>query len=86
MAPSKSTPLDVLDGVKPELARQGYGPTGPHPAVASESGYLTLRDGRYVYAEMDGEGCWQLLVYAGLRLTSIADPDGRDFPGDAVTQ
>lgn len=84
-----------LKRVKPELARQGHAPTGPHTAHPGGQQYLELGDGRRVTYGRDREGRWGLLVYTPigsgpppivwlLRLTSTAAPDGRDFPGEAV--
>lgn len=89
-----ATPRDVLNRVKPELARKGHKPTGPHTAHPGGRQYLTLSDGRRVCACHE-DGYWQLHVYTPigsgpppvislLALTSIVDPDGRNFPGDPM--
>lgn len=83
----------ILKRVKPELARQGHHPTGPHTAKPGGEQYLELGDGRRVTFERDSDDRWRLHVYtpigAGpwpvvwlLVLTSKADPTGCDFPGD----
>lgn len=44
------TAREVLDRVKPELARQGHEPTGPYSSGQPGVEYLTLSDGRRVRA------------------------------------